>query len=714
MGIDQQLRDPQDVGMEELTPGDHVCCIYRDDEEHASLLASYAEAGFRRGEKVVCTIADDLREHFNTELRSRGVDPEPKLSSEQLMLLDPAEFYLEDGAFRAENVIETLRAMVQRARDEGYEGLRISGSLSPELARCIDTDDLLDYEVEVDEAAADTGCVALCRFDRHRLPPDLIRRALPTHPVVGIGPRLFRNFYYTSPGRRGENGDPDAELQQWIDNLVQYDELQRQLRQTGNRYRAIFENSGTAIAIIEPNTTISLMNREFARLSGYSKEEAEGKKSWRDMVAPEDRERMTEYHRRRRRRPGSPPTAYEFRLLRKNGEVRHAFLRVEMIPGSDQSMASVMDITERKRIRQKLRKSEREKALILETSPAHIVYQNLNHDIIWANRGAARSVGETMDALQGRKCYEVWHNRQEPCEDCPVRRAKRTGQECEGEITDKTGNAYLINGRPARDDDGRMIGVVETTLQINERKEMERDLRESRQKLRALTERLQHLREDERRRLSRKIHDELGHQLTAMKIDLSRIKKQVLEDADGGTRDRALHERLDDMSEMVNEAIDSVHQVASQLRPDALDDLGLEAAVESEIEGFQERTGIDTVLHCPADTEKLEETCTTALFRICQELLSNVARHADASRAMVELDEPDDQIRLRVTDNGRGISEEDVCGDDSLGILGVRERARALGGRVSFDSEPGEKTVASVRIPLAGNIEPEGDRNRHG
>ena len=701
MDIQRRLRDPQRMKMGELHPGDHLCCIYRDEDEHVSLLVSFVESGLERGNRVVSTVQESLREPLYAELRSRGLELERLLSEEQLVLLDPEQFYLGEGGFWTPPIIQKLRRVARETRNDNYEGLHISGSVPPELFQDIDTEELLKYEARVDEALAETGAVGLCRYDRHGLPPGLIRRVLPTHPVVGIGSRLHHNFYYTPTGGSTSEDHADAELQRWIDNLVQYDQLQRSLRRTGNLYRAIFENSGTGIAIIDPDTTVVLMNREFERITGYSREEVEGTKSWRKMVVPEDREKLMEYHRRRRENSDDVPRSYEFRFIRKDGEVRHAFIKVEIIPGSQQSMASLMDITERKRAQEKLKESERKKALILESSPAHIVYQNLDHDILWANQGAAQSVGETVERLEGRKCYEVWHDREEPCTKCPVRRAKESGRECEGEIVDKNGNAYLITGKPTWDEDGKMMGVVETSLQINEQKKMEKKLRESRRKLRALTEKLQYLREDERRRLSRKIHDNLGHQLTAMKINLSRMKKEAGE-VEKGDEGKRLHERLDDMYGLVNEAIDSVHQVASQLRPEALDDLGLKAAIKSEIEGFQERTGIETVLYCPADTDKLDEASATALFRVCQELLSNVARHAEATRVKVEVEETGDDLRLRVIDNGRGISQEEVVGDDSLGILGIRERIRALGGHVSIEGEPG-KTVAAVQVPLIGD-----------
>ncbi len=708
MDIQRRLRDPQGMAMEELQPGDHVCGIYRDEDEHASLLAGFVESGLKRGHRVVSAVQESVRRPFYAELTSRGIQPEPRLSDEQLVLLTPEQFYLREDGFAVAPIIQTLRDMAREARNDNYEGLHASGCMPPELFRRIDTEKLLKYEARVDEALAETGAVGLCRYDRRGLPPDYIRRVLPTHPIVGVGSCLYHNFYYTCPGSRTREDRTDDELQRWIDNLIQYDRLQRHLRRTGNRYRAIFENSGTGIAIIEPDTTISLINREFERLTGYSKEDVEGTISWRKLVAPEDREKMMEYHRRRREERDDVPASYEFRFVRKDGEVRHGIIRVQVIPGSEQSMVSVIDITERKRAQEKLKESEREKALILESSPAHIVYQNLNHDILWANRGAARSVNLTKDDLQGRKCYEVWHDRAEPCPDCPVRRAQETGRECEGEIVDKNDNVYIITGKPTWDEDGNMTGVVETSLQINEQKNMEKKLRESRRKLRALTERLQSLREDERRRLSRKIHDELGHQLTAMKIDLSRMKKEVGGGEDR-TEDSSLQKRLDDMSGLVNEAIESVHQVASQLRPDALDDLGLEAVLQSEIERFQQRTGIKTALYCSAETSKLDEASATALFRVSQELLSNVARHAEASRVRVELKEEGDDIRLRVIDNGCGISPEEVAGDDSLGILGVRERIRALGGRVSIEGEPGEKTVAAVQVPLIGDGSRDGE-----
>ncbi|MFW6138194.1 MAG: PAS domain-containing sensor histidine kinase [Spirochaetota bacterium] len=250
-------------------------------------------------------------------------------------------------------------------------------------------------------------------------------------------------------------------------------------------YRTIFETTGTAMAILNEDTTIFRVNSEFERLSGYSKNEIEGKKSWTENVLPDDLKKMKEYHHLRRKDRNAPPKTYEFGFVDRKGRVRNILAHIDMIPESTQSVVSLLDITERKQAEQKMLRSEKEKSLLIESSPALIVYQNMNHEIMQANKKASDSVNIKPEALVGRKCYEVWAHKTKPCNNCPVEKCLATGRTEAGEIEHTDGRTWLITATPIKDHKGLNTGVVETALDITQRKKAQEALRQS-QKMEAV------------------------------------------------------------------------------------------------------------------------------------------------------------------------------------------------------------------------------------
>ena len=211
--------------------------------------------------------------------------------------------------------------------------------------------------------------------------------------------------------------------------------------------------------------------------------------------------------------------------------------------------------------------------------------------------------------------------------------------------------------------------------------------------LRQLNRRLESEREQERQRIARELHDELGHTLTALKMDVVRICERL-------AREPETREDLLRVVRYVDEAIATVRRVASELRPGILDDLGLAAAVEWQAEEFTERTGIEVRVDVfPLDLT-VESQCAIALFRILQEALTNVARHAQATAVRVTLRATDESVELIVADNGRGIDRETANRRSSHGLVGIRERARNMNGMAYVRGVPGEGTTVHVRLPL--------------
>jgi signal transduction histidine kinase len=250
----------------------------------------------------------------------------------------------------------------------------------------------------------------------------------------------------------------------------------------------------------------------------------------------------------------------------------------------------------------------------------------------------------------------------------------------------------LLSAAPMRGVGGAVVGAIVSARDVTEREREKEDRRE-------LAARLLTVREDGKSRIARDLHDDLGQLLTALKMDLRWIERRLGEmpasDAVNELLDRAVG-----ASALADQTIAAVQRVAAELRPPALSLLGLEASLAQEADNFRKRTGIDCTATLAADLPALSESVSTALYRIAQEALTNVARHADAHRAEVQLEVAGDQLTLRVSDDGYGfpLSRDD---EDGLGLLGMRERALAIGGELNVESGAGKGTVVKVRLPLS-------------
>lgn len=252
---------------------------------------------------------------------------------------------------------------------------------------------------------------------------------------------------------------------------------------------------------------------------------------------------------------------------------------------------------------------------------------------------------------------------------------------------------------PIRDVGGAVYRVAGIAEDITGQKLTEERLQSSLKRLRELSQRMEAVRESERARIAREVHDELGGTLTCLKLDLSRLPSATTGADTEETRSR-LQQRVQSMVELVDHSISVVQRIATELRPGVLDDLGLVAALEWQAQDFQARTGI--ACRFLAETEDLlvDRERATALFRICQEALINVVRHAQATGVVIQVTRTAGQVVLRVEDNGRGIPEDRIEDPHSLGLLGMRERVTSFGGQFHIKGTPGAGTTLSVGIPL--------------
>jgi signal transduction histidine kinase len=290
--------------------------------------------------------------------------------------------------------------------------------------------------------------------------------------------------------------------------------------------------------------------------------------------------------------------------------------------------------------------------------------------------------------------YSALRIAKEKCPEIPFIFVTGTmGEEVAIETLKNGATDYVLKTRLARLAPSVHRALREAQERLD-RERAEEQLRESHKQLRALSVYLQHVREEERTRIAREVHDELGQALTSCKLDVSWLAHHL------SRGQKELREKAKGLSAHIDSTIQTVRRISTDLRPGILDHLGLVAALEWQANEFQLRTGIRCEVSTRLNESQLDPELTTAFFRIFQETLTNVIRHAAATRVKVQLKEEASRIILEVRDNGRGIGRDEISDPRSMGLLGMRERAALLGGDFSIRRlSAGKGTRARVAIP---------------
>jgi PAS domain S-box-containing protein len=367
-----------------------------------------------------------------------------------------------------------------------------------------------------------------------------------------------------------------------------------------------------------------------------------------------------------------------------------------------------------------LRESEERFRLLVGSVKDYAIFMlNPAGEVISWNEGAERIKGYKKEEIIGRN-MSVFYTAEglqqgEPQND--LSRARAYGRyENEAERVRKDGSVFWANVifNAIYDTKGELMGFAKVTLDITERKKLElqrqqfneeleeqvkmktAELTDSYQEIRQLASHLQDVREEERASIAREIHDELGQQLTGLKMDISWVAKRKTVQDDIEVKQKAII-----ILNLLDTTIKTVRRIATDLRPSILDDLGLIAAIEWQSKEFERRSGISTEF-IPNMTEfRYSSRIAIGLFRICQESLTNVARHAEASKIRISLQEQDDKsILLKIEDNGRGFEVRKIGDKKTLGLLGMRERTLMMGGEFRIESDPGKGTTLFVTVPL--------------
>jgi two-component system sensor histidine kinase UhpB len=391
-------------------------------------------------------------------------------------------------------------------------------------------------------------------------------------------------------------------------------------------------------------------------------------------------------------------TAYSDKKTLKRAKVTEPFGFIIKPFEAQNLFTSIEMALYRHTLRNMLKESEERYKALFDRSLSYIYVLDFNGQFIDANDATLKALGYKKKEILSLNFASLIDKSQLPQARQSLEEIIRTGHQkvpAEYEIRRKDGHYIWVETEGSLIyKDGKPYAVQGIARDITERKEAEETLRESREQLRNLASHLQSIREEERTVIAREIHDELGQALTAIKMDLSWLNKRIPEEQS------SMLKKTESMSELIDSTIQTVQRISAELRPGLLDDIGLLAAIEWQAEEFKKRTGIAYDLSVGSQNIILESERSTAIFRIFQETLTNITRHAQATKVKISLLKKGNRVELKIKDNGKGISEEKISDPKSLGLMGIQERVYFLGGDIEIKGIQGKGTTISVSIPL--------------
>jgi len=471
------------------------------------------------------------------------------------------------------------------------------------------------------------------------------------------------------------------------------------LRENEESFRTLIEKSVEAVYLVNFDTEFVFWNRAAEEMMALTPVPSQ-KITLADVLTPDSLKVAMENVAHAAQTGTTRPQPYELTVRKFDGTLAtlEVFIGLVEHDGKPHMLGTARDITERKQREAEIEFQKKRLESLVKNSPLGIVTMDEHNKILSCNSAFEEIFQYKEFEVLGRDIDELVTG-EKLIEEAQALTRKTTVDGVPSKIStkrkrkDATWIDIEVFTVPIKID-GKLVGQFGMYHDITKRKRVESELISSREQLRNLTTHLQSLREEESARIAREVHDELGQQLIGLKMDLYWLRKRLLKNQ------KSLHEKIKVMLQLIDTAIQTVREISTRLRPKLLDDLGLLAAVEWQTEEFQNRTGIKCEVIVNRKDIILDKDLSTTLFRVFQEALMNVARHANAKGVKVSLKEKAGKIELKVRDNGKGITEEKISRHNSFGLIGIRERVRKWNGEVKISGIRNKGTTVTVIIPL--------------
>ncbi|MDZ4796094.1 MAG: PAS domain S-box protein [Bacteroidota bacterium] len=491
---------------------------------------------------------------------------------------------------------------------------------------------------------------------------------------------------------RDKNGKAIRMIGSMVDMSPVY-ESQKRIAESEEKYRTLVEQAVDAIALYDATGKILDVNTGSVNLLGYTKEELM-QMSLPDILTKEEiLGKPVQYDVLR----DGKSTVKQRKMKKKDGSIVETEVRSQQLPDG-RFLSVIRDLTEREKAQQQI---EREKELsdkLIDSLPGVFYWYDENGKFLRWNRLFEYVTGYSGKEIAGMHPTDFFEGEGLRHISEKIKEVFSKGlADAEAEFVSKDGSRLpyyfkalriIINGKPS---------LLGTGIDISDRKKAEKELDESYNAIRKLTGHLQDVREEERTHIAREIHDELGQQLTVLKMDVSWLNKRI------ASTDDAIKQKMKSLLTMLDETVQSVRRISSELRPSLLDDLGLTAAIEWQLAEFEKRSGIRTHFNSDVEDVGLNESVKTALFRVFQESLTNVARHSDARNVTVSFISVRNHFVLSIADDGKGFDKQKIADKRTLGILGMKERTAMINGTYEIKSSTGKGTAVIVKVPFTNH-----------
>src|ERR1041385_6935282 len=437
---------------------------------------------------------------------------------------------------------------------------------------------------------------------------------------------------------------------------------------------------------------------------GLSREEVEPLTEWQHLLHPDDRDRIAKVIKEAQ--AGTRRYEIEYRIVRPDGSVRWLYSEGDILSDEEgrprRAFGITQDITERKHAEEALRRSEDRIRLIIDTIPVMAWTVGPEGGVDFLNQRWVDYAGISFEEFLKDPMGPIHPlDRAHVTENWSAKMARGEPYEDELRLRPSDGEYrwFLVRVAPLADEQGNILKWYGVSIDIEERMRAEEQLKRFNQSLRTLYARLDSVREEESTRIAREIHDELGSTLSILKWDLEELEDALSNPLPSDTL-RELQEKVAAMIMTTDNVVQTITRISSELRPAALDDLGLILVLQLHAQQFQARTGIAVDCNCEPNPVELTRDKSIAVFRIFQEALTNILRHAVATEVEITTRQTDSEFILTISDNGRGITEDEKSGAQSIGIIGMRERAHLVGGEIKLDNVNGRGTRITVRVPI--------------
>jgi two-component system sensor histidine kinase UhpB len=462
-------------------------------------------------------------------------------------------------------------------------------------------------------------------------------------------------------------------------------------------YRLLTVNAREMISRHAFDLTFLYASPAASRVLGYSADRLVGQRL-DDLVHPDDLAGLVSSFALAR---DGEPTSTTLRILAADESWRwcEAFCRGVVNPenGEREIQAAIHDVSKYKQIEKAIERVAREWRSTFDAARDAILMLDRRGGVIRVNLATTRLLDCPFAELLGQPLKNIVQKRLGLDDPFGIKQAWTICSQVRSDVCVADGKRWLRSTvDPIINADGQPTGAILFLADITSEKQGETRLEETLTQVRQLSSHLQVVREEERKNIAREVHDELGHALTALKMEASWLSRQL--DAQDKSN---LADRARSMASLIDQTIATVRRISTELRPPVLDDLGLDAALEWLADDYQGRTGIQTCVALPDQPDRLLGSQASSVFRIVQEALTNVARHAHASRIDITWQQEAQSIILLIVDDGRGFDPLTARPDRSFGLLGMSERARDLNGKLNICSRPDEGTRISLRFPRA-------------